>query len=102
MMTAATGRELWKKIHSFSKGSTSVSEQEVFFSYWMAEVESALSCKSCFQKVKWFLKQWPVSFGGNFHLWILCLHDYVNKEMGKPYHFPHLTLDLLTQHGIVQ
>lgn len=101
-MTAATGQELWRKIHIFAKGSKSVLEQELFFSYWMAEVHSGIGCESCFKKIGFFLKQWPTDFGKGFHLWSMCLHEYVNKELGKPMFAPNLTLAPLRNRGIIQ
>lgn len=101
-MTAATGQELWRKIHAFAKSTKSVSEQELFFSYWMLEVHSSIGCETCFKKVVRFLKLWPADFGKGFHLWSICLHEYVNKELAKPMFAPNLTLAPLRQRGIIQ
>lgn len=99
-MNAHTGRELWKQLHEIPLAG--VSFQEYIFPLWMESVKALLECPSCFRKIIFFLRKWPVEYGEGFDLWAKCLHDYVNKELGKPLFFKELTLEPLKERGIVQ
>lgn len=101
-MTAIEGRRLWGELHEFARGSKLRHDQLTFFPRWLAEVEQTLGCVSCFWKVERFCKLWPVAYGEEFELWATCLHDYVNKEMGRNLVYPDLTLAPLKAKGIIQ
>lgn len=98
-MDALAGRMLWKRLHEFAEEGIYAGR---FFEKWMLEVKANIGCETCFKKLVWFLKKWPVDYGNGFQLWAFCLHDFINKELGKPLHFPELTLDPLIIRGIIQ
>lgn len=100
-MHATEGRRLWKGLHTFAENVFDGNTQRMFFSLWFSEVEGALGCSSCFRKLKWFREKWPEDYGQGFGLWSQCLHDYVNKELGKPLFLPDLTLAPLRLRGII-
>jgi hypothetical protein len=101
-MDARKGQELWKRLHDFAQANESSPQaQESFFVDWFLEVEAAIGCASCYRKLFRFVKFWPPDFGGNFYFWTICLHDYVNKELGKPLHFPELTIAPLRLIGLM-
>lgn len=101
-MDAVKGRQLWRVIHLYAKHPNVSQDQQIFYSEWLAEVKNVIGCESCFKKVKWFEQKWPVEYGEHFYLWSICLHDYVNKELGRALFFPDLTLEPLKQHCILQ
>lgn len=101
-MDASRGRQLWRVLHLYASHPNVSLDQQIFFSEWLAEVQKSLGCESCFKKVVWFQVKWPVDYGENFYLWSICLHDYVNKELGRPLFLPNLTLEPLTKRGILQ
>lgn len=100
MMSPQTGNALWAQLHLVAKQTTA--RQEVFFPVWMDRVKFNLGCVSCGKKLDWFCKLWPVAYGKEFWLWSICLHDYVNKEMGRPLFHPDLTLAPLRSKGLIQ
>lgn len=102
MMDANRGRRLWQILHLYAKHQKSGLDQQIFYSEWLAEVKKEIGCESCFNKVVWFVKKWPVDYGEGFYLWSICLHDYVNKELGRKLFFPELTLEPLRKYGIIQ
>lgn len=102
MMDTATAHNLWNELHMQSERLKVDLDQERFFANWFNKVKSALGCTSCWKKIEWFCQRWPVLYGSCFWLWSICLHDYVNKELGKPLFYPNLTLAPLTQKGMIQ
>jgi len=101
MMEAITGRILWEQLHHIMP-RMHVKGQRIAFEQWLRRVKFNMGCTTCFKKVEWFMEKWPVEFGTGFIQWGTCLHDYVNKELGKPLWAPHLTLEPLTKKGIIQ
>lgn len=100
MMDARTGRFLWEQLHfHFPKY---IGSQGVAFHLWLDRVKFNLGCNACYKKLEWYVIKWPPEFGKGFELWAMCLHDYVNKELGKPLFAQHLTLEPLTRKGILQ
>jgi len=102
MMHQITAHILWLELHTEAKRLKSNLAQKMFMLAWMAEAKASLGCSSCWQKVEWFCQHWPVAYGKDLWLWSICLHDYVNKELGKPLFYPQLTLAPLTRKGIIQ
>lgn len=101
-MDALIGRALWFELHS-KAGELKVDLGQIsFMADWSARAEAALGCRSCWWKVERFCKLWPIAYGADFYLWSICLHDYVNKELGRPFFFPELTLAPMTAKGIIQ
>lgn len=100
MMHVDTARGLWAALHRYSQKSER--EQRIDFHFWLIEVESTIGCETCFRKLQWFLKMWPVEFGEHFWLWSICLHDFVNKQLGRKLFYPDLTVEPLTAKGIFQ
>lgn len=102
MIDTDKARMLWGELHSFGKQEHTLSQQMLFFAEWLASVEAMLGCATCFKKVKLFLSKWPVDYGEGFHLWGICLHDYVNKDLGRNLFYPQFTIAPLTSRGILQ
>lgn len=102
MIDANTARHFWNELHTNAKGLKSNLDQKRFMANWLLDVEAALGCSSCWGKVKRFCARWPVAYGEELWLWSICLHDYVNKEMGRPLFYPDITLAPLKQKGIIQ
>lgn len=102
MMHITVAHALWSELHAESKELRSELAQMMFMTRWLEEAKACLGCSSCWQKVERFCTLWPVAYGEDLWLWSICLHDYVNKEMGKPLFYPDLTLAPLTAKGIVQ
>lgn len=100
MMDAPTGRILWLQLHGAAKWNST--KQRAFLYIWQERVKFNLGCNTCYKKVDYFISKWPPEFGNGFDLWATCLHDYINKELGKPFFAPHLTVVPLTQKGIIQ
>lgn len=100
MMDALTGRILWFQLHTAGKWSSD--KQRAFLYVWLERVKFNLGCSTCFKKVDWFISKWEPEYGKGFDMWAMCLHDYVNKELGKPLFAPHLTLEPLAKRGIIQ
>ena len=98
-MTPEVGTGLWIELHEGVKVSL---DQKMFVSAWLTKAKGLLGCSSCWIKVNRFLKLWPVDSIENGVLWAACLHDFVNKELGKPLHLPNITLAPLRQRGIFQ
>lgn len=98
-MDAKAGNELWKQLHEFAETRRYAG---LFFEKWMLEVKANIGCETCFKKLHWFLKKWPVDYGNGFQLWAWSLHDFVNKELGRPLYYPEKTLEPLMQRGIIQ
>ncbi len=101
MINVLIARELWRQLHIFAGLKKPLRAQEVFLGDWLENVEAQLDCGSCFRKVKRFLKLWPIEYGEGLWLWSVCLHDYVNKELGRALFLPHLTLAPLRTRGII-
>lgn len=102
MMQVSTGRMLWGVLHEYSENPGNAQHKQAFLEQWFTQVKESLGCASCFKKLERFQRLWPTPDGEELYLWGLCLHDYVNKELGKPLHFPESTLAPLKQKGIVQ
>ncbi len=109
MMDVTRARQLWHDLHHFADiaaiyvDNVEVDlDQQGFMSNWFAHVKATLECSSCWRKVEYFCRLWPVAYGDGLRLWSICLHDYVNKELGRPLYHPDLTLAPLTEKGIVQ
>ncbi len=100
MMDTQTGRILWYQLHCAADNN--MIAQKGFIPVWLDRVKFNLGCTSCYKKLEWFMSKWPPEYGKGFDLWVTCLHDYMNKELGKPLFAPHLTLEPLTQKGIIQ
>lgn len=96
------GPGLWSALHVAGKDLISSNSQKIFFECWIFQVEGDIGCETCFKKLQWFLKMWPVDYGEGFYLWGICLHDFVNKELGRPFFYPNLTLEPLRGRGIIQ
>lgn len=101
MIDPTTGRLLWAQLHMFAAQRAS-DAQKAFLPVWLERVKFNLGCVSCYKKTERFISLWPPDFGKGFELWANCLHDYVNKELGKPLWAPHLTLEPLKLKGIIQ
>lgn len=99
-MNALGGQKLWGELHQAA--TLSPSDQLMFFTFWLNQVREELGCVSCYRKLTWFLGMWQPDFGEGFKLWGFCLHDFVNKELGKPFFHPEVTLDPLTRRGIIR
>lgn len=93
---------LWIELHAHAKELQSETAQRMFMTRWLAEAEKATGCTSCWKKVERFCRLWPVAYGAGLWLWSVCLHDYVNKELGKGLFYPQLTLAPLFAKGIIQ
>lgn len=102
MINPVKGAELWKLLHETAKEEKDTVKQHNFMCSWWLKVEYLLGCASCFRKLKRFIDRWPVDFGEGFYLWTICLHDFVNKEMGRKLFYPKFTLAPLTERGIIQ
>ncbi len=102
MMHADTGRALWFAIHNYAELIKDEQRQREVFALWVKDVELTIGCKSCFKKLERFMKLWPVAYGEGLYLWSICLHDFVNKELGRKLFYPELTLAPLMQKGIIQ
>ena len=100
MMRAEVGNALWESLHQAARFT--VAEQQTFFPSWLEMVRAQLGCKSCEWKLDRFMRLWQVDYGEGFYMWSICLHDYVNKELGKGLFFPNLTLAPLAYYGIIQ
>lgn len=98
MIDVFVARRLWEQLHTFARGQKI--SQDLFLNAWLADVQSMLNCETCFKKLVRFVQLWPPD--SDLNLWAICLHDYVNKEMGKPLFFPELTLAPLFKRGITQ
>jgi len=101
MMEAEKGRELWASLHTFAGMRETPDMQLVFMEDWLAKVGVAMGCPTCFHKVVRFTRRWAPDYGEGFETWAFCLHDYINKELGKKMFKPELTLALLLQKGII-
>ena len=100
MINVEKARWLWKELHEFnSKVSL---DQVSFMCQWLPSVKFLLGCESCFRKLEYFMRLWPVEYGEGFQTWGICLHDYVNKELGRNLFYPDLTRPLLAAKGIIQ
>lgn len=103
MIDAIKARVLWYELHLFQSGQKiDLDQQKTFFAGWLVRVENLLDCSTCFRKLKWFLSKWPVDYGEGFHTWGICLHDFVNKQLGRKLFYPEISLAPLTKHGIIQ
>lgn len=102
MIDALKTRKLWYELHTFAKEIKVSSAQLSFVENWLQRAHATLGCPSCWWKVRNFCRAWPVSYGDDLYLWSICLHDYVNKEMGKALFYPELTLAPLRLRGIIQ
>lgn len=102
MTDVAKTRALWLELHEFAKKVKVRHDQLSFIAVWLRDTHDALDCGSCWNKLVWFCKKWPIAYGEEFYLWSICLHDYVNKEMGRPLFYPELTLAPLTARDIIQ
>lgn len=102
MIDVAVARRLWSELHTAAKGLKSNLDQISFMVKWMDEAKDAIECTSCWAKVKRFCGLWPIAYGEELWLWSICLHDYVNKELGRPLFRPDLTLAPLLAKGIIQ
>lgn len=99
MIDANKARLLWHELHEFMGTED---QQKAFFSAWLSRVELMLGCASCFKKVRQFVSYWPVDYGEGFHFWGICLHDSVNKDLGRSLFYPEITVAPLTRRGILQ
>lgn len=102
MIDVQKTRWLWSELHEFANKVKVGQDQLLFMSTWLHKSFMALGCVSCWFKVKRFCDLWPIAYGEELYLWSICLHDYVNKEMGKPLFYPELTLAPLRAKGILQ
>lgn len=102
MIDITKSRELWRQLHEFGTSNDTPKEQNEFILEWICSVKKLIRCKSCFRKLVVFLLRWPVEYGEGFYLWGLCLHDYINKELGKRLFYSQLTLTPLMGKGIIQ
>ncbi len=102
MTDVSQSRKLWRQLHHFGLLDYDPKDQEAFFTEWVQSVSNVIQCTTCFRKLLFFLNHWPVDYGEGFYLWGLCLHDYINKELGKPLFYPNSTLEPLRLHGIIQ
>lgn len=102
MMQQSTGRLLWGVLHEFASNHSTLAQRRVFLSSWFQQVKQHLGCATCFKKLERFQKHWHFDQAEDFYIWTVCLHDYVNKELGKPLYRPKYTLVLLKRKGIVQ
>lgn len=102
MMHVTIAHMLWSELHSMAREEISPSSQRMFMQRWLEETKALAACPSCWWKVERFCTHWPVAYGADLWLWSVCLHDYVNKELGKPLFYPELTLAPLTAKGILQ
>jgi len=93
---------LWSELHAHAKELQSPTAQRMFLTRWLAEAKAVSGCTSCWKKVERFCQLWPVDYGDGLWLWTICLHDYVNKDLGKPLFYPQLTLAPLLEKGIIQ
>lgn len=101
MMDQATARRMWYCLHRFARREKARVNQVAFVEKWLSDVEAKLGCTSCFWKVKRFCDLWPVAYGEELWLWSICLHDYVNKELGRSLFHPDITLAPLMAKGII-
>lgn len=103
MIDASKGRALWGELHAVGRREKiNLAQQKAFFAAWLMKVETLLTCQSCFRKLSFFVSKWPVDYGEGFHVWGICLHDYVNKELGRDLFHPEISIALLTRRGIIQ
>ena len=102
MIDITKARKAWADLHEIGLAVDSPSSQRVFMLDWFRYVRDVIDCQSCLWKLALFLDRWPVEYGEGFYLWGVCLHDYVNKELGKKLFYPELTLAPLTKKGILQ
>lgn len=102
MINVAVTRQLWHELHTRAECWKFDLDQKTFVANWLSDVEDTLGCASCWSKVKLFCKLYPVDYGQELWLWSICLHDYVNKEMGHPLFYPDLTLAPLRLKGLIQ
>lgn len=93
---------MWQELHEFAGIKKDILDQISFVENWLQAVHEEIDCNSCWWKVRNFCRLWPVAYGEDLYLWSICLHDYVNKEMGKPLFYPDLTLAPLKARGIIQ
>jgi hypothetical protein len=100
MIDVFQARALWGELHSHS--SKSNHDQVLFLSSWLKRVREILTCSTCYAKVERFKNLYQPDYGEGFHFWGVCLHDFVNRELGRPLHRPDLTIPVLTSKGIFQ
>lgn len=101
-MDLPTAHRLWSELHTAAKELKTGLDQISFMAKWAIEAEAALGCGSCWKRVKWFCSKYPITYGSELWLWTICLHDFVNKEVGRPLFYPDLTLARLKLKGIIQ
>lgn len=102
MMDVAKARRLWIDLHDFAQRVKVRHDQLSFMDNWLNEAHSIVDCASCWWKVVRFCNLWPIEYGDGLYLWSICLHDYVNKELGRVLFYPDLTLEPLIKRGIIQ
>jgi len=102
MMQPHAGRWLWWQLHTFTeKIDQSPEQRKAWLANWFATVKKLLGCDSCYKKLERFCNLWEPPLNGDLHAWGMCLHDYVNHELGRGLAYPELTLAPLKERGIV-
>jgi FAD-linked sulfhydryl oxidase len=104
-MNAATGNALWRLLHAYALGYPKQADDAakqgaaLFLETWSGLVEeNSTGCGSCHRKWKLLVQRHPPDLSGReiFYQWTSAAHDWINRELGKPWPFNATNL----QHAI--
>ena len=98
-MNAVQGRTLWIALHAAAQMEATPESRERFHAVWRELVRENLPCASCFRKLEYFERKWPPDTA-DFYTWSLCLHDFVNQQLGRPLFHPQITREPLRARGL--
>lgn len=92
-MIPAVGNALWTLLHAFALSYPEIADDAakqgaaLFLEAWEGLVEkNSAGCGSCHRKWKLLVSRHPPKLGGSaeFYGWTVSVHDWVNRELGKP------------------
>lgn len=92
-MNPAVGSALWTLLHAFAKAYPNVATEDDkaralgWLDKWGELVEqNAIGCGSCHRKWALLIERNPPSLSGStaFYHWTVAVHDWINRELGKP------------------
>ena len=100
-MNAAVGNALWRLLHAYALQYPAAADDasKVGAVQWLAAwgkivEDNSTGCSSCHRKWCLLVDRHPPDMSGReaFHRWTVAVHDWINRELGKPRHDTAISL----------